>query len=253
MQRAWRLADEFALGLLRRNGVSVRSPVDVHQLAELAGVSISEAEIKQDGRFLPGPPPTILVKAGQPWARQRFTIAHELGHWAVAADGDRSASLREAFHSEEVLCNSVAAALLMPRPWILSTFPGAAEDRSLAMLQRVARAAGVSLSAAVIRLRDVFEWRKTLLHWSRVEGEWLFDGEAGVYPSEQGAIMPCSSATFTLNEVRNAGRGIQRCALPLRVFRSEEAIQAEVLPLRHGVAALIDAPGGRASRRKRRP
>ena len=239
---ARQLADEFAQGWLQDLGVPARARVDVHGMASALGLEVVAAAIKHDGQLALGSPPRILVQDGQPLARQRFTVAHELGHWAVHTGRTVEIGLDQAFHSEEMLCNAVAGALLMPLPWLRKAFPEAAHSQELQMVQELARLANVSLGAAVIRLRDAFGWRKTLLHWSRVGGEWVFDGEAGVYPREQGAIVPSSNVVFALNEVRNSSRGIQRCTLPLRIFRAERQVAAEVLPLRKGAVVLVDAP-----------
>lgn len=153
-----------------------------------------------------------------------------------------SCGLDQAYSSEEMLCNSVAGALLMPPAWIRDSFANAARDQSLGMVRDLAKAANISLGAAVIRLRDVFGWHKTLLHWSRIEGEWVFDGEAGVYPSQQGAIIPSPNVVFALNEARNNAHSIQECVLSLHIFHAERQVTAEVMPLRKGAAVLIDAP-----------
>lgn len=215
------------------------------------GLAVSYADIRQDGRFLPGPYPTIMVKRAQHLARRRFTIAHEIAHWAVWEDHGLAGRARDEFSSEEMLCNTVAAAMLMPRDWVRSRFEEDAREPGIAVVQRLAGEAGVSLGAAVIRLRDLFDWDKTLLHWSRQRGEWIFDGEAGVYPWEEGAITPSSNVFFTLNEVRNSGAGVQRRSISLRVYREEREVPAEVLPQRGGVAVLIDAPRALGRRRFR--
>jgi hypothetical protein len=151
--------------------------------------------------------------------------------------------LRNEFTSEEILCNSLGAALLIPGSWASDNLREVSRHRDLATLAAVAGQAEVSMSAAVIRLRDLFAWEKTLLHWSRVEGEWSFDGEAGVYPWEQGAIMPSRNLQFVLNDFRNGFTGIQRCRIPLLIERREINVSAELKMLQKGVVALIDAPG----------
>lgn len=241
MRRARRLADQFAEELRRHHSGVLCVPFDVEGLAGALGVGISSADINQDGRLLPGRPPSIWVRSGQPRARRRFTIAHELTHWALAEGGAPAAELSQAFVSEEVLCNSVAAALLMPAAWTHQQVR-AKDPWSLSTLHRISGAAEVSLSATVIRMRDLFGWRKTLLHLSHVEGKWIFDGEAGVLPSEQGMVLPSRSAKYVLNDVRNCGPGVHHCALPLNVNRAEREVPAEVLPLRKGMAVLIDSP-----------
>jgi uncharacterized protein DUF955 len=242
LAEARELAENFAAAWLRSFSVPLNAPVDVHGLAGHLGLEVLPCQMRQDGHLVLSSPPRIFVQDGQSMARQRFTVAHELAHWAVHVGAAADKGLDGAFSSEEILCNTVAGALLMPLPWIKRAFPEAAAVQRMETVRKLASRADVSLGAAVIRLRDVFGWRKTLLHWSRAEGEWIFDGEAGLYPSQQGAIVPSPNIIFTLNDVRNNSRNIQTCVLPLRIFRAERQVTAEVLPLRQGVAVLVDTP-----------
>ena len=55
-------------------------PVPVESTAEdLLGLEIERAEIDVSGMLFPAER-RIMVNAGEPETRQRFTIAHELGH-----------------------------------------------------------------------------------------------------------------------------------------------------------------------------
>jgi Zn-dependent peptidase ImmA (M78 family) len=98
-------------------------PVPVESIAEdLLGLEVERAEIDVSGMLFPGER-RILVNAGEPETRQRFTIAHELGHWIcqclegrmeplycraeeIGVDPEAKALEREA--------NVFAAELLMP-------------------------------------------------------------------------------------------------------------------------------------------
>jgi Zn-dependent peptidase ImmA (M78 family) len=74
----------------------------------------------------------IGVHSEQPRVRQRFTIAHELGHLALHTGGPvvvehlwrgarvnwRDGASRGANDREEIQANQFAAALLMPRDWL---------------------------------------------------------------------------------------------------------------------------------------
>src|SRR5690606_34680315 len=75
---------------------------------------------------------TIIVNARNAPARQRFTIAHEIGHYklhrgAVYLDGRTRVNLRDGLSStatdrEEIEANAFAAALLMPVHWVRTSF-----------------------------------------------------------------------------------------------------------------------------------
>jgi len=131
--RAWREAEK----VLREHNVK-RPPVNVEVLAEkyarivkrpldteISGVLVPSA----DGTFV------ILVNAQHPVVRQRFTVAHELGHLLLhgytTPHADRSFKFRDSRATEggaieEIQANQFAAELLMPRELILE----AAETRS---------------------------------------------------------------------------------------------------------------------------
>jgi hypothetical protein len=56
-------------------------PVPVESIAEdLLGLAVEARELDVSGMLLPAER-RILVNAAEPEPRQRFTIAHELGHW----------------------------------------------------------------------------------------------------------------------------------------------------------------------------
>lgn len=137
-------------------------PVDIEVCARVAGIALvipsdlgtdndetASAVLMQRGEIV-----TALVNMRHGRLRQRFSLAHEIGHWVlerlpgtkelapVAARGRRYDSL-------ERVCDYFAACLLMPRPWV--------RDR----VQRgdtigdLARAFEVSAPAMSARLREL--------------------------------------------------------------------------------------------------
>lgn len=113
-------------------------PVPVEAVAEdLLGLHISEADLDGISGLLYPSRRRIVVNAGDPPARKRFTIAHELGHWVcqcqdgpevsvfcraedVTLDPDAKAIEREA--------NVFAAELLMPEPAVREVWAGDAGE-----------------------------------------------------------------------------------------------------------------------------
>ena len=118
------------MDLIRQHGIG-GPPLDVPRLAQKLGIKITESDLGADCSGL-------LVKRGKSavvavnWEhhpnRQRFTIAHEIGHFVLHKSGtyvDRSTSafFRNAESGsgtvkEEREANRFAAALLMPAAWI---------------------------------------------------------------------------------------------------------------------------------------
>lgn len=105
--------------------------------------------------------PTIIVNKEFPPKRQRFTLAHELGHiiipWHLGTIIDKpySQSYKDLIYSIlEGEANRFAAELLMPTDWIQSQYNK--KDCQLGELQkRVTNEANVSDQAAAIRLIGV--------------------------------------------------------------------------------------------------
>lgn len=102
-------------------------PVDPVQIARRLGIDVREATLRDDisGALVKklGEDPTILLNAKDHPNRQRFTTAHELGHFVtreLSTDTYEYVDLRDTMWSaagmgpEEVFANQFAANLLMP-------------------------------------------------------------------------------------------------------------------------------------------
>jgi Zn-dependent peptidase ImmA (M78 family) len=122
--------------------------VHVDVLDEETSLSYSGWYKFEDGR------PVILYNAREPLTRQRFTIAHELGHH-VLRHGERPRDNASSFSllaqdPRERAANAFAAELLMPA--------GAVRARAQspnARLERLAREFGVSSVAMRFRLKNL--------------------------------------------------------------------------------------------------
>lgn len=172
VQKAWQRATE----LLEEHGVR-RAPVDVRALASRYAHVVERAlDDDVSGVLIPidGGEWAIVVNDAHSPVRQRFTIAHELGHLLLhgytAPHADRRFQFRDARSSEgsaleEVQANQFAAELLMPRALVLK----AARNRSLehgadpdadadfaVWIADLAERFAVSRQAMTIRLSSLF-------------------------------------------------------------------------------------------------
>ena len=129
-------------------------PVPVESIAvDLLGLHVEEGDIGCSGMLVPAER-RVVLRADEPHARQRFTLAHEVGHWVcqvlegytapvycraedVAPGADRMRE-REA--------NLFGAELLMPEPSVQAAF---AQERDI---EQVATRFGVSAEAMHWRL-----------------------------------------------------------------------------------------------------
>ena len=121
------VAEQKATDLLARLGID-KIPVPVQEIAERCGAQVTydrfEGDIsgmllREAGRIIIG------VNSWHANTRQRFTIAHEIGHLEmhpgqpVYIDREVRVNLRAGqTDREEVQANGFAAELLMPRAWL---------------------------------------------------------------------------------------------------------------------------------------
>ena len=136
------------------------APVNLHQLAQRLGVAEIEPRVmklegylakRDDGRL------AIRFRSDASVARQRFTIAHEIGHILIAEAQGREIDKIQARgsdrrDSEEYLANRIAAGILMPEDQVNSGLGkyGVSWEALYAISTRL----NVSLSALIWRLRE---------------------------------------------------------------------------------------------------
>jgi Zn-dependent peptidase ImmA (M78 family) len=69
-------------------------PIDPITIARTAGVRVVTADLGADtmGALIkqPGQDPTIMINGADSSNRQRFTCAHELGHWVRRSEEEQS-------------------------------------------------------------------------------------------------------------------------------------------------------------------
>lgn len=129
-------------------------PIDVERLARRMGVEIAhEHDYRYSGRLesaeSPVPYAHIFVNPLEPRKRQRFTIAHELGHLMKHPVGVQWRDTDYKGTPQEREANNYAAALLMPA-WMLEQYAQVTTDpRSLAT------AFDVGVQAMEYRLQNV--------------------------------------------------------------------------------------------------
>ncbi len=241
---AGRLADDLAMEILQRHRIERSPRVDPWMLASALDVPVFDYDLPEDGRVIwTDGRPVVLLARDASLERRRFTLTHELGHVVLRADhlaSPRRYATQAAFHSEEVLCDALAGAILMPRPMVKSAFARAPQD--LGTIRSLARSAWVSLSAALVRLREVHRWQRTLLRWQFERGRWVYDEEAGLWPSEQGVIKPSEETTWALSDKRSKGVVSGQIDLPLRIGGRYQEVEAEVRFGRDHAVVLIDSP-----------
>ncbi len=172
-QQIDKIVDEFRL-------LALPHPPDLKALAKRWGVkSIEERDIGSDAMLLPsGSGYSIILKKaslGILVRRQRFSLAHELGHLLLQKSEKTGATLKYRGHGysddEERLCDQIAAEILMPR--MVFYEDGWMEDWSLRGLRSLSDKYETSHEATAIRMVDLMPEEALMGIWklSQVEGK----------------------------------------------------------------------------------
>ncbi len=174
-------ARRTAQGVLKEHAL-VSAPVRVDEIAKQhAHLLYEEMDADISGMLIPLPEPdrgkrwAIVVNKKHPKVRQRFTIAHELGHLLMhaftTAHADRGYKLRfrdsrssEGNVFEEIEANQFAAELLMPDDLVADAaaemqieYAPTNDRASEQALTRMASKFHVSTQALAVRLSNLLE------------------------------------------------------------------------------------------------
>lgn len=134
---------------------ALRLPVDPEQIAKDIGLTVAplpEDKLNLSGEF---DRDQIFYNPNEPKVRQRFTIAHELGHFALDhghafRDGHRDFSVHN-YDPKEVAANKFAVELLMPEIALRHFVVDKGETDAQVLADRF----GVSLVALRYRLENL--------------------------------------------------------------------------------------------------
>lgn len=142
---------------LKRTGF-LKPPVDVHAIAEYLGVDVIEEAMDDElsGYIEPRQSGWLIgVNAYHHENRQRFTIAHELGHFLLHKPSKRHVDVTFARRSggrdqSENEADKFAAILLMPEDEVRRVI-----SEGLTSLEQLASKFGVSVLAARFRVQSL--------------------------------------------------------------------------------------------------
>lgn len=183
MEEARRLLDECGIE---------RPPVDLVRIARHLGIRrIRELDVRLDGQLveLSDGGYEVILSRNAPHTRQRFTLAHEIGHILAASPDDESMSCGDA--ATEDLCNRVAAELLIPGRFIADV---ATAGMGVGTFRRLATRFQCSLEAAAWRILNVGQVTGTLLIWrTQEDGKLELSASPRTFgfdaPFENGAVL----------------------------------------------------------------
>jgi len=179
-------------------------PLTLDRLAAGVGYRWREAPLAGRDGLLEPASKTILLAAGQPATRQRFTLAHEVMHHLIESDGDLLSDLHDVYEGRalevalERLCNLGAAEMLIPGEQVAREAAAAGPNPRL--VWELAGRHGVSEAAAAVALSRALGPRAQVSIWGGRPLELYF--AAGAAAPRPGLVLPLR---HPLAEVRQSG------------------------------------------------
>lgn len=143
-------AREEAEKLISKNFIT-SPPINLEEIAEGEGLNLAMAEFSENdvSGFIRFDKKMIIVNKYDSTPRQRFTIAHELGHWIlhqkeITEDRDLVVLYRRPIEGEknslEQEANCFAASLLVPLSFLKEATAKNLSNREIANIFRVSEA-----------------------------------------------------------------------------------------------------------------
>lgn len=214
-------------------------PIDLEHLARRMGVDeVRHRPMQIDGQLLAGPDKIVVEVCSQrSRPRQRFTLAHELGHlWLTQNRAKHGLELH--WREEERFCDSFAAAVLMPRTWIVRRTVECAP--SLRTLERLSLEARTSLAATLIRASGVDRrWSSSLIKFRPAPGNgWRIIAVTGIAHRLLYRLSCTWRTTSFLHKAANAGQ-LTTGELALELDGSPIQIEAEAVGKRERIVVAL--------------
>jgi len=172
----------------------------LHETARRIGLTVTEVDAESfDGaliRITGANKGKVAINANirEP-GRKRFTLAHELGHYVLPTHAQRSLACRPAaierwttgMAPPELEANRFAAAILMPKPALLSYLRA---EPTLEQARRIATVCQTSLTASLYRLVDLSSYPIALVWSTHGRRSWYHCSEEFHRGIELGTVAP---------------------------------------------------------------
>lgn len=124
--------------------------------------------------------PVIVTRKGIPGDRQRFNLAHELGHLVLNVKEDPSIGFLE-----EKACHRFAAAFLAPADTLKADLGSHRNKLSVEELSLLKRKYGLSIAALLYRAKDL-----DIISEATAKSKWILFSRMGWNKKEPGSQLP---------------------------------------------------------------
>lgn len=201
---------------------------DMIDMLEKQGIKIFEIDNEQypkiDGIYaVMNEMPIIIVSNLRPGDRQRFTLAHELGH--LLLDSRLSSKL-----DTEECCNRFAGAFLLPKQSLinlLGTYRNSIEPRELSLLKQEF---GISMTSILHRAEDIGIISNSLYKKLRAEFNergWTRHEPGNPYPKEKQHIFEQMVFHALAEGYIGESKAAEFMNMTLEAFRSLRAMERQ--------------------------
>lgn len=231
-----------ALAAWTREATNVRPPkVDLDHAIKHFGLRIERiAGLPRNGQLtVVDRRLTIVLLKSAKETVQRFTAAHELGHYLLASQAEVPVSQQARDMRFETYCNNFARHLLLPQDWLR----GAVREPtpSLEQVLAVARVTNTSMPTAFIAVNEAQRWNGVLVMFRRIASVWSATQIVGA--TDRCGLLDSARA---VDRFVGLERGkAQRFAMPVVVDGQERSVQAQAIRFRDRGFTLFRAPSPR--------
>lgn len=168
--------------------------------------------------------PVIVVKSGVPGDRQRFSLAHELGH--LVLETDQGVDAEKAAHR-------FAGAFLVPEPVVRFELGAKRHNLALYELHLLKHKYGLSMQAWIHRAKElgiISASAATRLFRQFRQRGWHREEPGDSIPPEEPARMKRLIMRALAEDVISQSRAAELLGMPLRQFWKQEAKQHDGFP-----------------------
>ncbi|MFM5335277.1 helix-turn-helix domain-containing protein [Aeromonas enteropelogenes] len=200
-------------------------------LLETKGILVIVTKVEQSNKFDGlqahiGEQPVVVVSAHWPGCRQRFTLAHELGH--LLMHGKLPADMEE-----EQACNRFAGAFLFPKAEAIAHLGETRRNLEPKELYFLKHEYGLSMAACLYRakhLNIITEARCKDLYFKYFVGQKWRSGEPGTpYPQEHTWLFQQLVYRALSEEIISESKAAELLQMPLLQLRKSRIMQGEAM------------------------
>jgi Zn-dependent peptidase ImmA (M78 family)/transcriptional regulator with XRE-family HTH domain len=213
--------EEVALGLRRAWHLGEGPIENLSEVLEDQGIKVGMVEAHEDFDavtfWADGESPVIVVKSGLPGDRQRFSLAHELGH-LILEPTERVDAEKASYR--------FAGAFLVPRPAALSELGEQRGVLDFYELHLLKDKYGLSMQAWIYRARDlgiVSERTAAGLFRLLRQRGWHLEEPGEAFLSEEPKRMKRLVMHALAEDIVSESRAAELLGMPIRKFWKEEA------------------------------